>query len=140
MSKKIKYRGVITEIHSGNLQVEIRDETACDVCAARKSCCMSGKREKRLDIPFASGDYRPGDEVTVVGKTSMGLKAIFIAFVLPLMLILVILMGASSMGANEQQAALISLSAMILYFFGIFLLKNKIKQTFTFIIDDKTIK
>ena len=140
MSKKIEYRGIITEVHPGNLQVEIRDETACDVCSARKSCCMSGKREKRLDIPFVSGDYRPGDEVTVVGKTSMGLKAVLIAFILPLMVIVVPLAATSSMGANERQAALISLSAMIVYFLGIFFLKNKIKQTFTFIIDDKTIK
>jgi len=140
MSKKVEYRGIVTEVHSGVLQVEIQDETACDACSAQKSCCMSGKREKRMDIPFTSGDYSRGDKVIVTGKTSMGFKAILIAFILPLMLIVVALAIASSMGANERQAALISLSAMIIYFLVIFLLKNKIKQTFTFTIDDKTIK
>ena len=136
MSKKIEYRGVITEVRPGILQVEIRDETACDTCSAQASCCMSGNREKRVEIPFISGDYRPGDEVTVVGKSSMELKAVLIAFVLPLVLILITLLIASSMGADERQAAFISLSVLVIYFFEIFFLRDRIKGSFTFEVDD----
>jgi sigma-E factor negative regulatory protein RseC len=116
------------------LQVEIHDETACGDCSAQKACCMSGAREKRIDIPFTSGDYRPGDTVTVVGKTSMGLWATLIAFVLPLILILIILLAASSMGAGERQAAVISLSVLVIYYLGIYFFRNKFKQTFIFTI------
>ena len=130
--KTIEYRGVITEVRPGILQIEIRDETACAVCSAQKSCCMSGNREKRLEIPFVSGDYRPGDKVIVTGKNSMSLKAILFAFILPLILILITLFAATSMKANEQQAAIISLSAMAIYFIGIYFFKNKFKKIFTF--------
>ena len=136
MSKKIEYRGIVAEVRPGILQVEIRDETACDTCSAQASCCMSGNREKRVEIPFTSGDYRPGDEVKVVGKTSMELKAILIAFGLPLILILITLLIASSMGADERQAAFISLSVLVVYFLGIFFLRNRIKGSFTFGIGD----
>ena len=98
---------------------------------------MSGNREKRLEIPFTSGDYRPGDQVTVVGKNSMGLKAVFFAFILPLLLILVTLSVVSSMKVDERQAAFISLSALIVYYLVIYFFRNKMKQTFTFIIDGK---
>ncbi|MDR0542984.1 MAG: SoxR reducing system RseC family protein [Dysgonamonadaceae bacterium] len=135
MSKKITYRGTVTKVYPGILQVEIRDETACDACSVQKSCCMSGAREKRIDIPFVSGDYHPGDKVTIRGKISMGLRATLIAFVLPLTLILVILLTASSMGAGERQAAVLSLSAMVVYYIGIYFFRNKLKQTFTFMIE-----
>ena len=138
MSEKIEYRSIVTDVRPGILQVEIRDETVCAACSAQKSCCMSGSREKRLEIPYTSGDYRPGDQVTVVGKTSMGLKAVVIAFILPLFIILLSLLAVSSMKMDERQAAIISLSALTVYYFGIYFFKNKIKQTFTFIIDGKS--
>ena len=136
MSKKIEYRGVITAIRPGILQVEVSDATPCESCSAQSSCCMSGSREKRVEIPFTSGDYRPGDEVTVVGKNSMELKAVLIAFVLPLVLILITILMVSSMGADERQAAFISLSVLVIYFFGIFFLRDRIKGSFTFEVDD----
>ena len=137
MSKEIEYQGIVTAVHSGILQVEILDETTCDACSAQKSCCMSGKREKRMDIPFTSGGYSCGDRVVVTGKTSMGLKAVLFAFVLPLILILLTLSIVSSMGTDERQAALFCLSAMLVYFLGIYFFKNKIKQTFKFAIYSK---
>jgi len=140
MSKKIEYRGVITAIRSGILQVEVRDATPCESCSAQSSCCMSGSREKRVEIPFTSGDYRLGDEVTIVGKASMEFKAVFIAFVLPLILILVTLLIGSSMGADERRAALISFVGLVIYFLGIFLLRDRIKGTFTFGIGDGDLK
>ena len=137
MSKIIEYRSIVTDVRPGIVQVEIRDETACSACSAQKSCCMSGSREKRLEIPFTSGDYRPGDQVTVIGKTTMGLKAVFIAFILPIFLILITLLIVSSVQVDERQAALFGLLVLIVYYLGIYLFRNKIKQTFTFIIDDK---
>ena len=132
MSEKIEYRGVITAVRPGILQIEIRDETACAVCSAQKSCCMSGNREKRLEVPFTSGDYRPGDKVTVTGKTSMGLKAVLFAFILPLILILITLLAASSMKVGEREVALICLASLAIYFIIIYFFKNKFKKIFTF--------
>ncbi|MDR2683338.1 MAG: SoxR reducing system RseC family protein, partial [Dysgonamonadaceae bacterium] len=52
MSKTITYRGVVTKVYPGMLEVEIRDETACDACSVQKSCGLSGAREKRLEVAF----------------------------------------------------------------------------------------
>jgi len=134
MSKKIAYQSVVTDVRPGILQVEIRDETVCSACSAQKSCCMSGNREKRLEIPFTSGDYRLGDTVTIEGKASMGLKAVFIAFILPLILVLLTLSVATSMKIDEGQTAIISLSSLVLYYLGLYFFRNKFKQTFTFTI------
>jgi sigma-E factor negative regulatory protein RseC len=125
---------MITKVYPGILQIEIHDETACDACSAQKSCCMSGAREKRIEIPFTSGNYHPGDKVTVTGKRSMGAWATLIAFIVPLILILVALLAASSRGVGERQAAMISLSVVVIYYLGIYFFRNKFKQTFTFTI------
>jgi sigma-E factor negative regulatory protein RseC len=132
MSKTIARRGVVTTVRPGILQVKIDDETACDACSTQKSCCLSKAREKQIDVPFSAGNYDPGDEVTVIGKNSMGLRATFIAFVLPLILMLAALAIASAMALSEQHAALISLSTLIPYYLGLYLFRNRFKQTFTF--------
>jgi sigma-E factor negative regulatory protein RseC len=132
MSEKIEYRGIITAVRPGIIQVEILDETACAACAAQKSCCMSGRREKRIEIPFTSGDYHPSDKVIVTGNSSMELKAVFFAFILPLILILTALFTAFSMKMDERQAAVISLSILTIYFIGVYFFRNKFKKNFTF--------
>ena len=134
MSEKIEYRGVVTDVRPGILQVEILDEVACAACAAEKMCCMSGRREKRIEIPFISGDYRLGDKVTVTGKTSMSLKAILFAFILPIILILITLLVASSMKMDERQAAIISLSTVTIYFIGMYFFKDIFTKIFIFAI------
>jgi sigma-E factor negative regulatory protein RseC len=134
MSKEIEYRGVITDVSPGILQVEILDEAACASCDAQKSCCMSGRKEKRLEIPVTSGNYRQGDKVTVSGKKSMGLKATFFAFILPMFLILIALLIATSIKTDERQAALISLSAMIIYYIVLYFFRDKFKKNFIFVI------
>jgi sigma-E factor negative regulatory protein RseC len=130
MSNTITYRGVVTKVRPGILEVEIHDETACDACLSQASCCMSGTQKKQIDVPFTDGDYHPGDEVTVAGKTSMGLQAVLVAFVVPVFLIATVLQIFSPIG--ERQAALIGLSALVIYYTGIYLLRNKFKRTFTF--------
>ncbi|MDR2683107.1 MAG: SoxR reducing system RseC family protein, partial [Dysgonamonadaceae bacterium] len=81
-----------------------------------------------------AGDYRPGDTVTVVGKTSMGLRAVGIAFVLPVFLVAAVLFVVSSAGLPERQAALTSLAALVFYYLVLYFFRNRFKQTFTFTI------
>jgi positive regulator of sigma E activity len=138
MSKPISYRGIVTNVYPGILQVEIRDETACDACSAQGSCVMSGAREKRIEVPFASGDYCAGDAVTVVGKSSAGLRATFFAFLLPLILLFVILIIATALGLGDHTAALLSLAALAIYYAGLFLFRKRLKQTFTFTIQNNS--
>jgi sigma-E factor negative regulatory protein RseC len=95
---------------------------------------MSGVRTKRIEIPHTSGSYRPGDTVTVVGQTATGLRATFLAYILPLIFLLAILGASASMGARAEQSAVISLSVLTAYYLGIYFFRNKLKQTFTFTI------
>jgi sigma-E factor negative regulatory protein RseC len=97
---------------------------------------MSGAKEKRIDVPFTSGDSRAGESVTIVGRASLGLWATVVAFVLPLMLLLLGLFVATSVGVGERQAALLSLAALGAYYFGLYLFRNKFRHTFTFTIQN----
>ncbi len=86
---------------------------------------------KIIDI---SGRYnvKPGDSVTVLMKQSMGYSALFLGYILPVILVLVTLAIMISMDAGELAAGLLSLSVLIPYYLILFLLKKRINEIFTF--------
>jgi sigma-E factor negative regulatory protein RseC len=132
MSKDIEYHGIIKAIRSGNLVVQIDEETGCSACEVRKSCGIADKQEKQIEIPFTSGKYKEGDAVRVTGKASMGLTAVCFAFLIPLLLLLAIVIAASYAGRDEGTAAVLALLSVAGYYALLYVFRNKLKQQLTF--------
>ncbi|MDR2086667.1 MAG: SoxR reducing system RseC family protein [Dysgonamonadaceae bacterium] len=127
-------QGTITAVQDGILSVLINNENACAGCGSRKSCGMAGAQEKQIQVPYTSGNYKTGDKVCLASKASMGLAAVFVAFVLPLILIMAVLFLASLAGRGETFMALTVLLTMTGYYLSLYFFRDKLKQKFTFII------
>jgi sigma-E factor negative regulatory protein RseC len=128
-------QGTVTAVHEGTLTARINDEDRCEGCGARKSCGMAaGANEKQIEIPYLSGQYKEGDRINLLVKSSMGVKAAFFAFILPLILALTVLFTASFAGKGEKFMALTALLAISIYYTSLYFFRDKLKQKFTFII------
>jgi sigma-E factor negative regulatory protein RseC len=127
-------QGTVTAVHDGILTALINDEDRCEGCGARKSCGMAGAKEKRIEIPCTSGQYEEGDKINLLVKSSMGVKAAFFAFILPLILALTVLFTASFAGKGEKFMALTALLVISIYYTSLYFFRDKLKQKFTFII------
>ena len=75
-----------------------------------------------------------GERVEVVLKASLGLKAVFISYVLPLIILLILLLTLPNMGVSELLTGLISLLAVGGYFVVIYLLRKRLAAQFDFVI------
>ncbi|MEW5894346.1 MAG: SoxR reducing system RseC family protein [Candidatus Omnitrophota bacterium] len=133
----IKHEGVVQSVEGDIVKVVLKPVTACGSCDARGSCpVLEGAGEKVVDVFQKNPAAKPGDEVIVVMETRHGIRALFLAYIIPLVLVIMVLIAASHFFKNEAAAGILSLSALIPYYLGIYLLRNKIKKTFVLRLED----
>lgn len=139
MSRKneITHTGKIIEITPDFTTVEIMVSSACSSCHAKGMCGMSEEEEKVIMLPTDPySEHKVGDEVQVCTKMSMGLKAVWISYVIPLAVLLILILSLSAVFENEYMAGLISIAGVALYYFGIWLFKDRLSDEFVFYIDN----
>ena len=137
MSKKneIVHSGKIVEITPDFTTVEIIVDSACSGCHAKSLCGMSEEQEKLISLPtdpYAS--HQVGDIVKVCTKMSMGLKAVWISYVIPLMILMILILSLSSVIGNEVIRGLVAIGGVGAYYLVIWLLRDRLQNEFLFYI------
>ena len=73
-----------------------------------------------------------GDEVDVVLRASMGHKAVWLAYVVPLLVLVAALLGTLAAGGSELLAGLAAIGAVGLYYGVIWLLRDRLRKDYIF--------
>lgn len=137
MAKKneITHPGRIVEITPDFTTVEITVSSACASCHAKGLCGMSEEEDKLIMVPTDPYTLRAvGDEVTVKTKMTMGLKAVWISYVIPLVILLILILSLSAVFEKEYMTGLVSIAGVALYYFGIWLFRDRLSNEFVFYI------
>ena len=137
MSKKneIVHSGKIIEITPDFTTVEIIVDSACSGCHAKSLCGMSEEQEKLISLPTDPyATYAVGDVVKVCTKMSMGLKAVWISYVIPLMILMILILSLSSVIGNEVVRGLVAIGGVGVYYLVIWLLRDRLQDEFLFYI------
>ena len=137
MAKKneIAHTGRIVEVGSDFTTVEIVASSACSSCHAKGLCGMSEEQEKVIMVPTDGfADHKVGDEVQVLTKMTMGLKAVWISYVIPLAVLMILILSLSTVLENESLCGLLAVAGVAVYYFGIWLFKDKLSNEFVFYI------
>lgn len=131
----IKHLGIVENIQGSQVYVRIVQTSACAACSAKGHCSSADSKEKIIEITDdGSYPYRVGEKVMVVGEMSMGFKAVVLAFMMPLLLLLLSLFLFMAWLQNQLYTALISIGVLMLYYLILWLIKTRLKQTFIFTI------
>lgn len=134
----IAHDGIIVEITPDFTTVEILSSSACASCHAKGLCGMSEEEKKLIMVPTDPYTvYSEGQQVKVMTKKSMGLKAVWISYVIPLLILLILILSLSSVIGNEAYVGLAAIAGVALYYFVIWLLRNKLESEFVFYIEKK---
>jgi len=129
----ISHKGRIVEVTPEFTAVEIISQSACSSCHAKGLCGVSESKTKLIQVPTRGWDnYTPGDEVEVQLSASMGHKAVWIAYVVPLIVMMAFLFGASAMGVGELGSGLAGIGATAVYYFVIWLLRGRLRNEYIF--------
>ncbi len=135
MSQKIEHTGIITNIVGTKVQVQIVQLSACSSCHAKGACSASDKDEKFIDAEVTDTTFKIGDQVNLIGESSMGLFAVLIAFVIPFLLIIISLFILRSYTTNEALSGTIALGVLVPYFIILSLFNKKLQNKLKFTVE-----
>ena len=135
MKNEIAHTGRIVEITPDFTTVEIIASSACSTCHAKNLCGMSEDQEKMIMVPTNGFDeYQVGDHVQVLTKMTMGLKAVWISYVIPLAVLMILILSLSGVIESEVYRALTAIGGVAVYYLFVWLFRNKLSNEFVFYI------
>lgn len=135
---EVSHKGIVKSVTPELTTVEILSLSACAECHAKGMCGIADSEIKEISVPTDPySDYKPGDEVEVMLKKSMGLKAVWISYVVPLLILMILILTLSAVNVKEIYAGLVSIAAVAVYYLVIYLLRNRLAKDFVFYLKEK---
>lgn len=130
----VEQKGVVIKKETDKLVVKIEQKSTCSSCHARGACTSLDKKDREIEIKTKDvADYQVGDEVIVSISTKLGFKAVLIAFILPLILLLIVLFLSIKLFTFSQSlSALISLAFLAIYYMVLYKQNHKLSKEFNF--------
>lgn len=140
----IKHDGIVIAINGdGTARVRIVQASACSACKAKAMCASAESKEKEMEVVLLGDEamrregerqgFAVGDEVEVMVQQKMGWKAVVLAYLLPfVVLIAVLLVGNSCFDVREEILGTIALCAMAVYYLVLGLFKDRLQKEFSF--------
>ena len=136
MTDKIKHLGVVEKVDGSHVTVRIVQTSACSSCSAKGLCNASESKEKLIDVYHNQVSCQIGEQVVACGTTSMGMRAVLLAFGLPVLILLLALFVTMRITDGDALfSALVGLGTMVPYYLIIYICKDKLNRTFSFTIE-----
>ncbi len=136
MERRIEHAGVVERTGAGKVCVRIVSHGACAACRAREACALGESAIKVVEVSTPDAEaYRAGDEVVVGVNPRMGARAVMLAYVGALAVLLGLLaLFVGVLGWSEGRGALFSLLGLGIYYGALRLLRRRIDDTIHFTI------
>lgn len=112
----IAHPGIIQSVENDRIMVMILAESACASCKVKGMCSVAEMKEKIIEVARPENNtYKAGQQVRVVMQKSLGLKAVFLGYMLPFLIVVLSLFGFIGLQVEQGIAALISLFLLVPY-------------------------
>lgn len=133
MNNVIEHTGFVSETTDNEIKVSITVSDACSGCGAKSSCGMVDHKSRIITLANPGTVFHVGDRIHIEGAQAMGLKAVFFAYVLPFLLVLLtLIVSLSCLRLTELLSGLYSVLILVPYYFILSLFKGKLKKKYTF--------
>lgn len=135
----VEQKGIVIKKQEDKVIVKIEQKSTCSSCHARGACTSLDKKDKEIEIKSKDiANYNIGDEVIITISTKLGMKAVFIAFVLPLILLVIALfLSIKLFSLTQSLSALVSLLVVAAYYFFLYKQNLFLSKEFNFLIKEK---
>lgn len=129
----IEHKGKVVSIEGNKVCVEISSVSACAGCHARSLCSASDEKRKIIEAYKSDGEkVNIGDEIYVVGQKSYSYIAVLLAYVVPVMLLVGVLVIADMNGTDEGIGGLMAIGILIPYYLLLYMLRRVMYNKFKF--------
>lgn len=120
------HRGVVVGVGHGTVSVRIAACGACGACGAADVC---GRREgsmKTVVVRYEGDDIGVGSVVDVAASDADRLRAVVLAFVVPLATMLAALFTAFVLTVSEFFSVVAGLTALLLYYLVLYIFRIRL--------------
>lgn len=136
---RVEHEGVVVGISDSSISVEIVSKSACASCHAKSVCAVGDSAVKIIEVPLSIGtlaaDCKVGDSVKVVLDSSLGVNAVWLAYVAPMAVLLASILAFSSVGMRDLYTGLLSIGVVALYYLVLSFFRKRLDRIFTFSIE-----
>ena len=115
LEDSIRHNGIVERVDGEMAIVRIAQTSACAACHAAKMCMASESREKRIEARMTE-PLQVGDEVEVLVREQAGWLAVFLAYIIPFLLLVAAVAGFDRMGWSEAKAGTGALISVAVYY------------------------
>lgn len=131
MEKKINHVGKVVAIGEGEISVLVERGDACSHCESKKSCAMMATTNQTVTIKDRNfQNYSVGEDVTVSINTSLGMKAVLLAYIIPLLVLMLSLAVGFSCFSSELLQVVVALIPTVCYYIILYRFRHRIEQRF----------
>lgn len=135
VSGEIEHIGTVIDANEGRVDVAVEAREACATCKVKGACSMGEAKEKIVTVATDEAEvYKAGDRVVVSVERRMGLRAVWIAYIIPFLLMLATLLAMLELGFSELAAGLSALGILGVYYLAVALTRKKIEREVYFTI------
>ena len=132
----IDHQGRVIEANASYISVEILNKSACASCHAKGACSLGDVKAKVVEVQNSGADlFQIGEIVNVKLKKTLGYKALWFSYLIPLIILMVLLLSLQAFGLSEPVIGLSIIGAVSLYYLIIWLLRDRLKKEFIFIVE-----
>ena len=132
--------GIVRAINGDDISVEIIVSSACSGCHAKSICIPSDRRQEVITVNNTrQEEYQVGETVELLLETAAGNKAVVLAYVLPLVILLVLLFGCYALTHKELLSVGVGVLGVVLYYLFLKSSSKKIEKGIEFGIRKKVI-
>jgi len=130
-SSLIVHEGTVDSVTDSTAYVRIVQSSACAGCRASRVCHTSDAADRIIEVPL-TGNVMAGSHVVIAGSESQGMRAVLLAFGLPLLLVAVVMTLSVVLGLSDAVAVSASLLSVLVYYGVLALFRNSLKGRFSF--------
>lgn len=135
MNDSISHTGILVSLTGRRARVRIVQSSSCAACKIASYCSSAESKEKYIDaVVTARRPLAVGDEVEVSASASVGAKAVVLAFAVPTLILLAVIIACLAVGVSEPIAAAAGFASLVPYYAVIYACRSRLEKELTFVI------
>ncbi len=125
-SRTITHIGRVIAIEGGIIKVSIMSDSACAGCHAKGKCGLSESKEKIVEVDATTCPTAViGNEVEVFISVRGGIVAVVMAYIIPVILVVISLWLGELIGISEPLSFFIMLLTVTLYYIFLYYMRKR---------------
>ena len=135
--RRVEHEGIVISISPDAYKVLIESRSACATCHAKTLCSASEMERKEIIVKRTaeeSESFKVGQRVIVELEESLGLRAAWIVYAPPIVILVAILLYLQHLKLSEGVVGLLAIAGIVIYYLILYIFKARIGRRFYFTI------